>query len=368
MNYAHRARGMLGTISLDAQSRYHGLQLASAVVIAYVVAIAIGLPEQLWAVMSTLIVMRPFMGATFDAGWQRVLGTIAGALCGMAGVYLQHFEVNPLGATMLIVAALAFISAAEPALRSAPVAALIVLGAGGIGGHSALHVAVLRVAQIGIGVAVAMTISLLSSRYRAGQRLHAGCVAHLRRVAAQLQSAVVQLPSTEAEDEATAASAHSGLGRLTLLASIADRESRFCRRVLVSIDARYHRRIAEFTRRVSQDVIVLSRASHIVARPGKDHGASEVLSVASNAITSVSNVVARNGQPDLDALEQITADLTRGMVGRASPCAPTALLAAPLRLLLDDLQHLCRCMRRVSDNEASPPQSQPERQPLERQT
>ncbi len=77
---------------MDAEKRHHGLQLAAAVVLAYFVSMVVGLPEHFWAVMSTLIVMRPNSASTFDAGWDRARGTLIGVLGGLLGVYLQHMS------------------------------------------------------------------------------------------------------------------------------------------------------------------------------------------------------------------------------------------------------------------------------------
>lgn len=48
----------------NAERQHHGLQLAAAVLAAYGLATLLRLPEQLWAVMTTLIVMRPNSGGT----------------------------------------------------------------------------------------------------------------------------------------------------------------------------------------------------------------------------------------------------------------------------------------------------------------
>ncbi|HEY2256680.1 MAG TPA: FUSC family protein, partial [Variovorax sp.] len=154
-------------LSFDAEKRHHGAQLAAAVLLAYLVSALLRLPEHLWAVMSTLIVMRPNTGGTWEAGLNRACGTMIGALGGLAGVWLEHHGVPALATLLAIVAGLSFASAANAALRSAPVAALIILGAGDLPGHSALQVAALRVGQILIGVTVAMGIALASSRHRA---------------------------------------------------------------------------------------------------------------------------------------------------------------------------------------------------------
>src|SRR4051812_4468696 len=113
--------------SMNAEKRHHGLQLAVAVVLAYCVSSLAGLPEHFWAVMSTLIVMRPNSASTFDAGWDRAKGTLIGVTGGLLGVYLQHMGGHALATTLTVVVLLSFASAASPGLRSAPVAALIIL-------------------------------------------------------------------------------------------------------------------------------------------------------------------------------------------------------------------------------------------------
>src|ERR1700709_1050978 len=123
---------------LSGQGR-HGLQLAAAVVISYLASAAFGLPEGFWAVMSTLIVVRPDTGATIGAGWDRVRGTGLGPRCGWLGVWMRHLGIGVPEATLTIVALLAFASAGVPILRSAPITALIILSSGGIAGHSAVQ-------------------------------------------------------------------------------------------------------------------------------------------------------------------------------------------------------------------------------------
>jgi len=155
---------------MDEEKRHHGLQLAGAVILAYATSRLVGLPEHFWAVMSALIVMRPNSGGTLDAGWDRARATVVGVMSGLFGVWLQQIGVNVIASTLAIVAMLSFASAASPALRSAPIAALIILAAGDLPGHSALQAAVLRVVQIAIGIGVAMGVALVSSRYRAPAR------------------------------------------------------------------------------------------------------------------------------------------------------------------------------------------------------
>ena len=109
----------------------HAAQLGAAVGLAWGASALLHRPEGFWAVMSALIVLRPTAGATLGAGWDRIRGTLAGTLLGLAGVALRHlhgFDVT--ATTLVLVGLLAAASALLPWLRSAPITALIVLGTG----------------------------------------------------------------------------------------------------------------------------------------------------------------------------------------------------------------------------------------------
>jgi uncharacterized membrane protein YccC len=285
--------------------------------------------------MSALIVMRPNAGATFDAGWGRVRGTLAGALCGLLGVALQQLGAGTLVTTLAIVAALAFVTAAAPALRSAPIAALIILAAGQLAGHTALQAAVLRVVQIAIGVAVAMAVALASSRYRAADRLETGCASLLRRVSKQLQTPQVLAEPSEDEAESATAAVRGALDRLAMLATSADSESRLFRRGRPAIDARHYHRIVALTGRVVQDVATLKR----MLRQGVDIE-HDVVQIVSAALASVADTVEGKGKPEIAALRRWIDDANVPAADAAPSDAAIVLLAAPLRLLVEDLERL----------------------------
>jgi len=201
VNSASSGRGAVCQFFMDEEKRHHGLQLAGAVILAYATSRLVGLPEHFWAVMSAQIVMRPNSGGTLVAGWDRARATVVGVMSGLFGVWLQQIGVNVIASTLAIVAMLSFASAASPALRSAPIAALIILAAGDLPGHSALQAAVLRVVQIAIGIGVAMGVALVSSRYRAPARFSRGCAALLHRMARQLQMPGARARTSEADAE-----------------------------------------------------------------------------------------------------------------------------------------------------------------------
>ncbi|WP_230682902.1 FUSC family protein [Variovorax paradoxus] len=318
-----------------------GAQLAATVALAWLVAVAMRLPESFWAVMSVLIVMRPSAGATLDAGWERVRGTAAGALCGLAGVYLQHLGAPVLATTLATVMLLAFTGAALPGLRSAPVAALIILSASAIPGHSPLQVALLRMVQIGVGVGVALAVSVVASEYRAGPRFDAGRAALLRgmakRLAALGSGSAAGLPAeSESEAERVNAATRAALARLAVLAGSADLEARWRRRGAAVPAAQSCRSKARLAARVFQDATMLERM--LRRAPAADPAWHETARAAAAALAAMADALDGKGAPDLAKLAQIARR-------HEEPGASSAfLLAAPVCLLLEDLQRMQRCV------------------------
>jgi uncharacterized membrane protein YccC len=351
MSLVSLASGALRRLSISDQHRRHGLQLGAAVVLAYFASAAAGLPEQFWAVMSTLIVMRPNTGGTLDAGWDRVSGTMVGVLCGLLGVYFQHLGANMLITTLSIVAALAFASAGAPRLRSAAVAALIILAAGKLAGYTALQAALVRVIQIAIGVGVAMAMALMSSRYRAAARLNAGCASLLRRMANRLQQASEGAWPTEAESEGADKAARGALSRLAVLAGNADREARLFRRSGPAIDARHHRSIARLTSRIFQDTALLHRVLRTVSQRQDDGLWNEAAKIASAALACAADAIGGDVRCELDDLRRLAESRDWNASDASTARESAVLLAAPMRLLLEDLQQLFLCAGRgaISD-------------------
>jgi len=336
--------------SLRPENRYHGLQLVVVVVLAYGASIAVDLPERVWAPMSALIVMRPSADSTIDAGLARAVGTMLGAVFGMLGVLMQHVGVNALAATVAIVAGLAFISVTGTTLRSAPVAALVILTAGALPGHSALQVAMLRVVQIVIGVGVAMAVALISSRYRASQRLGSGSAKLLRLAAKRVAQAGAQSLPNEADAELAGEAARQALGRLTGLARSADRVLPWSLNSGKAGDGRYHRRIAALTSRVFQDVIVFHRLVLVESGKASNPLWHEPANVARAALLAAASTCEGAAVADLSKLRQLAYCGSARSNDESAMATPPSLLAAPLHLLLEDLQRLCHCVRRSPEN------------------
>lgn len=330
---------------VEAETRRQGLQYAAAAIVAYATARIVGLPEHLWAVMTTLIVMRPNMASTFEAGFNRVGGTVMGAVFGVAGVAsVQQLGVNPQAVTLIAVVALAYVSALSAPLRAAPIAALIILSSSVLPGQSPLLVACLRLAQIVIGIVAALIVSLMFSGFRIGDRLNRGWAKLMRVAAGRLATATI---GADAGDDIASDRTRLAIDRLSSLAQGADRISSFRHRR--KLDSRRHRRIAALVRHALQDATVLRRALKQKAMP--DRSEREVAAIAAAALASAADAIAGQGTADLARLRELAA---AHMGNRPVGHADTTLispLGAPLLLLSQDLCRLCGC---ASDDAGKP--------------
>lgn len=133
---------------------------------AYGLALALGLPEAMWSVMTALIVLRAPSGRSLHAGRDRLFGTLLGALIALATVPLRRWDVPDPVLVALVLAATSSLVLWRRSLAAAPVAAIIVVSAG-MGEHSALAVALLRVAEILLGAATGYALTLLLPLRRA---------------------------------------------------------------------------------------------------------------------------------------------------------------------------------------------------------
>jgi uncharacterized membrane protein YccC len=339
-----------------------GVQLALAVVLAFVGSASLGMKENFWAVMSALIVVRPSAGSTMGAGWDRVRGAFAGTLIGLAGVAARHVGLPAAPASLALVALLAFGSALTPMLRSAPITALIVLGSGGIAGHSALQVAGLRVAEIVIGVAAGLLVSLAMPAARAARRFDRACAATLRRLAREVGPAATD---AAAAGEERAAAGREELRQLAILAVGADRELRwFGRRAPGRAGetprrAEPHRQTARLISRIAQDAALPGRLFDALPRHRGDALWTSVRETARDALDGAAAAFEGGVDPDLAALRRAAAGAlaaeTPAAIAGTPPNDLQTALAGPLRLLAHDLGVLVRLRRRETEARAGEP-------------
>jgi uncharacterized membrane protein YccC len=316
------------------------------VVTAYLVSYLMGLPEHIWAVMSALIAMRPNRASTFDAAWDRIRGTLLGVACGLIGVALSKVGVAVLVSTLGFVALLAYVSATLPTLRSAPVAALIILSSAEVPGHDTLQVAFLRVIQVAIGIGATVIVADLSSRFRADDRLKTGCARLLQGTAARMAGWNAKTRPLEPDAERIGQATREALARLTRLARGADTPSRLSRPAVPASSAEYHQRIAVLTGQVVQDVSMLNRIMSAANRITNDATKREAVAIiASSAIANVASVIEGKADAELDRLQELAGSCLAMSDADLAGHAQAAPFAGPLYLLAQDLRQLCQCVR-----------------------
>jgi uncharacterized membrane protein YccC len=70
------------SIGVDCQSNEYTLRTTAAALASLLAARVLGLPETVWAVITTVIIMQGSFGAAWEVSWQRILGTLLGGVTG----------------------------------------------------------------------------------------------------------------------------------------------------------------------------------------------------------------------------------------------------------------------------------------------
>jgi uncharacterized membrane protein YccC len=323
----------------------HGLRLAIAVVVSFVVSTAFGLPESFWAVMSALIVVRPTAGSTLGAGWDRVRGTLSGTVIGLGGVWLHQVGIGSHTSTLAIIAIVAFLSAVVPAMRSAPISALIILDSGGIAGHSALDVAGLRAIEIAIGVATGVAISLVAFATHARERFADASAAWLRKAARQA-AADLTGASDEVDRDARREQTRKELREIAELAVGADREARWLKSIgrhPATIDRVACARVMV---RLASDIGAVVRVAGCAPTPLDE---ATRRSLADAVATACETTAAAMTDPTTEARHGLSSLRRWSAVAES----PVAWIAPPSLLLLQDLRHLQKLATPVVDTRAN---------------
>lgn len=151
----------------------HAARTALAATLTALLTRLLDLEQGYWAIFSAIIVMQANFGSSLMAGWARLAGTAAGALLGAlaasgADALLgQHAAALPLAmfATIFLCALLA---ARNENLRLAGLTAAVVISLHSAGGGGAFELGLNRFLEVGLGVVVALMVSLAwPSRARA---------------------------------------------------------------------------------------------------------------------------------------------------------------------------------------------------------
>lgn len=167
------SRSMMATrqpaswLGKDARRWIYAIKVFGAAMLALYIALALGLSRPYWAMATVYLVSSPLTGATRSKGLYRVAGTLIGAAAAVAMVpALVNEPVVLMTAISLWTGAMLYLSLLEPSPRSyvfllaaytLPIVALPAV----TDPSTIFDIALLRVEEIGIGIACASVISAL---------------------------------------------------------------------------------------------------------------------------------------------------------------------------------------------------------------
>lgn len=138
----------------------HPVRTAVAAMASLLVARLFRLPEAYWAPITTLVITQSSLGAALTVSKQRFVGTVLGALVG--AIVASHFgpRVLVFGACTLILGLLCALTQLDrSAYRFAGVTLAIILLIPRT--NSPWHIALHRFAEVSIGIAVALALTIL---------------------------------------------------------------------------------------------------------------------------------------------------------------------------------------------------------------
>lgn len=151
----------------------HGLKTGIAAVLAYIAATLLNLKFGYWAALSAVIVMQVYVADSVQMCLYRFSGTAVGAVIGMAAIWLfPATQVMTVLALFLSVAFCAYMTRYNSRYRMAAITVCIVILAS-LDQENRIVFGMLRVAEIGIGVAAAFFVSVALWPLRAGSALKA---------------------------------------------------------------------------------------------------------------------------------------------------------------------------------------------------
>jgi uncharacterized membrane protein YccC len=149
---AGRIKGIVWTVVV------HSARTAVVAVASLLTAGLFRLPEAYWAPITTLVITQSSLGAAFDVSWQRLVGTVLGALLGAIAATYFAPNVVVLGICVLILGLLRVIARLELlAYRFAGMTLAIVFLIPRTG--DPWQIAFHRMAEVSIGISVALILA-----------------------------------------------------------------------------------------------------------------------------------------------------------------------------------------------------------------
>jgi uncharacterized membrane protein YccC len=286
------------------------LRMSAAGLLSFALARLFALPGDYWAVLTTVIVMQTSVGGSLKAMVDRFFGTIGGAAWGAAvALALPHTDNVTTGIALAVVLVpLAGVVAFRPALRVAPITAIIVLLATS-DPHAILGMALDRVVEIVLGSVVALAVALLLSPTRAHAMMRLAARETLAAMGEQARNLLTDI-SASPDAAATLAlhdRARTAIDRVATAAEEAQRERRSYLSAAPDPDP-----VVRTLRRINHDLILVARA---VAAPLPENIQRRLAASVSACAATLADTMAAIGDrlasasppPDLAGLRRVLA-------------------------------------------------------------
>jgi uncharacterized membrane protein YccC len=147
--------------------RYHAqfrlaVRMTLAAAVAYAVGELLALEQSYWAVLTAIIVMQASVGASLKAMLDRLVGSLGGAVTGVAiSVGLHRVGiVSPAAELAIGLPPLTLVASLYPAFRVAPITFIILLLAPDLQALGPVQSAIHRMFEIGVGSIIALAVSV----------------------------------------------------------------------------------------------------------------------------------------------------------------------------------------------------------------
>ncbi len=149
-------RARLGT------SGQAALKTASAAGLSYISAAAMGMKEGYWAAIAAAVVMQADLASTRNAGWDRFLGTVIGAIVGLGCAEIWHGNVLWYALGVAVSVLLCSIAGLTVAARLAAVTVSVIVLIPRQ--EPVWQVSLLRFLEVSWGIAVALLVAGAAER------------------------------------------------------------------------------------------------------------------------------------------------------------------------------------------------------------
>jgi len=176
-----RASAVWHFVALRRAEQRFAIRVMVASFLSFMLARTLGLPQGYWVMLTAVIVMQSNIGSSLKAASDRLTGTVVGALGGFLATLVAANGLVAEGLVIaLVLGPLAFLSAANPRFKIAPITAIIVV-LSRTGHEPAFWLAVERVGEIVLGgfIGVAVALFVLPARAHSDLAERVGAVLSL---------------------------------------------------------------------------------------------------------------------------------------------------------------------------------------------